>query len=677
MNVEKNVVGFSGRARRIGPDTAQVVAAQRVRVNVEAILADKLLMTAFQPIVDLTTGRVVGVEALSRIVAEPGRTPDAWFRDAAQVGLGTELELLAVEKAMTAAHDLPEDLYFSINVSPATCLDDRLLKLITRSALDLRRFVLELTEHSPVLNYAPLKLFLTMLRQLGARIAVDDAGAGFASGQHILKVRPHLIKLDRGIVSGVDSDAGQQALAASVVALATKIGATVTAEGIETRAELRCVTELGAAAGQGYFFGRPSIRPRDWTRWKSRGPDRQFVRRPERVGDLAEQNRPGVQTAGPTEPSTANGQIRRSRDNEQDRRNKTLESCQAGTGVSDSPGMADEPGFARAVLDALPDATAVLDSSGTIIAVNAAWRNFAADNGGHRSETGPGVNYLQVCERSAASGDPDATDIVGCLRAVLAGDAVEREWEYPCETLTGQHWFIARFTAVGGTAGGAVSSHVDITRRKRAEQELAHRASHDPLTGLANSVLFIEKLTEALEPRPTRGTVADVPSMRGSEWHNSVPEGIREVTRVGLLYIDLDEFKPINDAFGHATGDQLLLATTRRLRENVRVSDTVARLGGDEFAICAPRITADGLDALAARIDHALSEPHDIHGQHILVRASIGVYLAAAGDTAAGAVHFADQAMYAAKRTPRSQVPLDTGADRAAGTETPSSAEIY
>ena len=105
----------------------------------------------------------------------------------------------------------------------------------------------------------------------------------------------------------------------------------------------------------------------------------------------------------------------------------------------------------------------------------------------------------------------------------------------------------------------------------------------------------------------------------------------------------------MNDVFGHAAGDELLLMTTHRLRSHIRPQDTVARLGGDEFAVCAPRITADGLAALAARIGAALAEPVKIHGQQLHVSASVGVHLAAAGESAADALHAADLAMYKVK----------------------------
>jgi diguanylate cyclase (GGDEF)-like protein len=283
--------------------------------------------------------------------------------------------------------------------------------------------------------------------------------------------------------------------------------------------------------------------------------------------------------------------------------------------------------YTAAVLDALPDATAVLDGSGTIIAVNAAWRMFALDNGGRPETTGVGVSYIDVCDRAAAAGCGDAVEAASGLRAVLAGETVESDREYSCPSPSVGRWFTSRITPIGGPIGGALASHVNISRRKKSELELAHQASHDPLTGLANRVLFAEKLAEALTQTPGRVRVPDV----------------------GLLYIDLDRFKPVNDSYGHNAGDEVLLTVAHRLSTQVRPQDTVGRLGGDEFAVCAPRIDAAALSALASRIDRALAESHRVHGHNIVVKGSIGVYLGAAGDAAAEALESADRAMYAIK----------------------------
>ncbi|MDQ1750991.1 MAG: hypothetical protein QOE71_2047 [Pseudonocardiales bacterium] len=245
------------------------VAAARTKIRIEAMLAQRLLLTAFQPIHDLKTGDVVGVEALTRFVAEPGATPDVWFADAASVGLGTQMELLAVQTALTAAAELPEHLYVSVNVSPSSCLDLGLAALITECPIAATRIVIELTEHSPVANYDPICAALAGLRSRGVRIAVDDAGSGFASFRHILELKPDLIKLDRTIISGLDTDLARHALCAAVVSFAGRTGTKVTAEGIENPAELMTVTDLGMDAAQGYLLGRPSIEPREWARWQT------------------------------------------------------------------------------------------------------------------------------------------------------------------------------------------------------------------------------------------------------------------------------------------------------------------------------------------------------------------------------------------------------------------------
>jgi diguanylate cyclase (GGDEF)-like protein len=295
--------------------------------------------------------------------------------------------------------------------------------------------------------------------------------------------------------------------------------------------------------------------------------------------------------------------------------------------VNDVAHPVHDQDFAVALLDALPDATAVLDRAGTIVAVNTAWRMFALDNGGRPEATGVGVSYLQVCERAAFAGCDDAAEVLVGLRAVLAGATVESDREYPCPSPAVGRWFTSRITAIAAPTGGAVAAHVNISTRRKSERDLAHRASHDPLTGLANRLLFAEKLAEALTPRAGRGNAADV----------------------GVLYIDLDHFKLVNDRFGHDAGDEVLLNVAHRLRGQVRPQDTVARLGGDEFAVCAPRITPAGAAGLAARIDAALGEPLQVHGTQMDTRGSVGVHVGAPGDGAAEVLDRADRAMYVVK----------------------------
>jgi diguanylate cyclase (GGDEF)-like protein len=287
-----------------------------------------------------------------------------------------------------------------------------------------------------------------------------------------------------------------------------------------------------------------------------------------------------------------------------------------------------EPGFATEVLDALPDATAILDRKGSIVAVNRAWRMFALDNGGRPEATGVGVNYLSVCARAAETGCADAGEVLTGLQAVLSGATVESDREYACPSPAVGRWFNSRITPIGGSTGGAVVSHVNISRRIRSEQDLAHRASHDSLTGLGNRMQFAEELHRALGMQRSRR---------------------RSKADVGVLYVDLDGFKAINDTFGHDAGDEVLLDSAHRMRSQLRPQDCVARLGGDEFAICAQRIDSEGLAQLVLRLEDVLAKPHQIHGKEVVVGGSIGLHIAAAGDSVSEAIRLADQAMYVVK----------------------------
>jgi diguanylate cyclase (GGDEF)-like protein/PAS domain S-box-containing protein len=174
---------------------------------------------------------------------------------------------------------------------------------------------------------------------------------------------------------------------------------------------------------------------------------------------------------------------------------------------------------------------------------------------------------------------------------------------------------------------GIVLTGRDVTDRKALEVELRHRALHDPLTGLANRDLFIERIVQALGPHP-------------------------EPESVAVVFIDLDDFKTVNDGLGHMIGDRLLVETARRLRSCVRSTDTAARLGGDEFAVLVTDTgTGSEMEVLAARILGALNEPVIIEGHDLRVRATIGVATnQAAVDTAEQLLRNADRAMYVAKQ---------------------------
>lgn len=208
---------------------------------------------ALQPIVDLATGRVVGAEALARF--SDRRSPDLHFAEAEGKGVRTELELDAVRTALARLGELPVSAYLTVNVSPSTAISPRLAALL--GAAPAHRIVLELTEHAPVEDYPALEAALSSLRDRGVRIAVDDAGAGFANMRHVLALRPDVLKLDISITHGINGDVRRRELVRALVSFSRATGCTLVAEGIETEDELDAVRALGVRCGQGFRLGRP------------------------------------------------------------------------------------------------------------------------------------------------------------------------------------------------------------------------------------------------------------------------------------------------------------------------------------------------------------------------------------------------------------------------------------
>lgn len=262
-------VGFMGTLREVEVETAINEEFDRIRAGVEHVLAERALRAVFQPIISLSTGAVIGAEALTRFTAEPPMSPDRWFQNANDVGLGIDLEILAAEIALDAAHLLPGDVYLSINVSPAALRSGQVLALVRQAEWPSSQLVLEITEHVSVDDYSALACSVADLRATGVRIAVDDAGAGYASFRHILQLRPDYIKVDRTLVDGLDRDPAKRALALAFVTFGSEVGAIVVAEGVENGAELRAARDLGIQAAQGYHTGRPAPAGGMWSKTPS------------------------------------------------------------------------------------------------------------------------------------------------------------------------------------------------------------------------------------------------------------------------------------------------------------------------------------------------------------------------------------------------------------------------
>ncbi|MCP4656926.1 MAG: EAL domain-containing protein [bacterium] len=218
------------------------------------------------------------------------------------------------------------------------------------------------------------------------------------------------------------------------------------------------------------------------------------------------------------------------------------------------------------------------------------------------------------------------------ISAHVRGETPHLQNEYRIAHHDGSwRWMMSRGLAIREPSGRAyrmAGSQTDVTQRKTYEQQLLHHAHHDPLTGLPNRLLLRDRLKQ-LEARARR--------------HRDY--------LFGVLFLDLDRFKVINDTLGHEFGDQFLVAVSERLKGSVRTEDTIGRIGGDQFVI-----VLDGIDnphaALRAgeRIQSALAEPFFVAEEEVSTEASIGVVLSSAGfDEAEDLLRYADIAMYRAK----------------------------
>jgi EAL domain-containing protein (putative c-di-GMP-specific phosphodiesterase class I) len=236
---------------------------------VRALIRDHGIDMVFQPIMALDTRRVFAFEALARFPGE-ALAPDAWFARAAGVGLGLELELEAAALALDRLDALPHPYRLSINASPETIVSPAFDALL--AGHDSARLMIEITEHTTVDDYRRLRERLAALRARGVLVAIDDAGAGFASLRHILHLDPDVIKLDISLTRGIDGDTRRQTMVSAIRAFAAGTNATIVVEGVETESELRTLLGLGIEYAQGYHLARPA-RWRDVARSLGVGAD--------------------------------------------------------------------------------------------------------------------------------------------------------------------------------------------------------------------------------------------------------------------------------------------------------------------------------------------------------------------------------------------------------------------
>lgn len=259
------IVGFRGSRRTLTLELSQQRSMAAARERIDQVLTDDAVDIALQPIVDLAYGRTAGVEALARFRDERG--PDVWFSEARETGQCLDLDLLAFRTALDTFPLLPDDVYLSVNATPALLTDRRLHDTVLGSGLPLDRLVIEVTEHVEIFRYDEVTAALTPLRERGVRLAIDDTGAGYASFSHVLHLRPDVIKIDRSLVAGVHRDPARRSLIMALVLFALDLGAAVTAEGVEDARELETLRDLGVDHAQGYLLARPTTQRADWVAW--------------------------------------------------------------------------------------------------------------------------------------------------------------------------------------------------------------------------------------------------------------------------------------------------------------------------------------------------------------------------------------------------------------------------
>src|SRR6185312_15071305 len=196
------------RTRRFDPDHVRLSGDAPQRSEIHRILEHRAIEPLFQPVVSLTTGRLIGYEGLARFPDAPDRPPSTWFAQANACGLGPELEAAAIRAALSP-DGRPPGTHIAVNVSPSALSTEAVLKVLPD---DLSDVVIELTEHEVYVGDSLLADSLAGLRERGARIAIDDAGAGYSGLKQVMWVRPDIVKLDLELTRAIHSDPVRMAL---------------------------------------------------------------------------------------------------------------------------------------------------------------------------------------------------------------------------------------------------------------------------------------------------------------------------------------------------------------------------------------------------------------------------------------------------------------------------------
>jgi diguanylate cyclase (GGDEF)-like protein len=596
------------------------------------------IRAALQPVVRLHDRVVVGYEALCRFTPREGLgNPDELFAGAAITDLKREVDAACQVAAFEAAPQAAPATLF-VNVAVETLIEgraagDRLSRLAEVAGVSPRDVVLEVSERSPVHDLDRLRRVVADLRQRGFRIAIDDAGAGYASMLVIAEVQPEFVKIDRLLIHRVDVSAARRALVVSLLSFGAHINAQVIAEGIETEAELKTLLGLGVQFGQGWLLGRPvmTVPPAKATSVVVVKPDWFSKQRvaPFQVNagdDLA----PDTDGGGTAAPKPRRGRAALPR---------ALIAAAAALQSEHDPAKIFAV-IAEQLQTVLPvDAVyiyAANQSQNRFVPVYATGSEATArmaygyplDLGvnGWAYRQGIPQNIRDVSAHPATitiPGTPVGSPESFLIIPLTAGD--RRLGVLDCSR-TGMDRFSSRDLEAAALFGQTAAA---AWRNAELYRELSERAITDPLTGLLNSRWLRE--------------------VGGRE----IAQTRRSGQSLAVLLLDLDKFKQINDSGGHSAGDLVLRRVGAALRGMIRSGDAAVRLGGEEFLLILRDADAAGAERIAvesrARLA-ALSLPRSCLPR-VTLTVSTGIAIMPVNGTEIDElVRAADVAMYAAKR---------------------------
>jgi diguanylate cyclase (GGDEF)-like protein len=331
------------------------------------------------------------------------------------------------------------------------------------------------------------------------------------------------------------------------------------------------------------------------------------------------------------------------------------------TRINGDVGMSPKEAFVIDVLNALTASIAVLDDEGTIIAANVAWKRFSNDNGGSDSAAFVGSNYLAACEAAMRAGDATAQAVHAAFHELQSGERKEFAIEYPCHSPQMQRWFEMRMTRSAHEPHYIVVAHEDITSRKAMEAELL-RAKQSIESSNAQLRESLAREQENVRTDELTGIHNRRHCLALARQAFAVASRYRRP--LGMILLDVDHFKQINDQWGHQIGDDALKHVAMISRRHLRSADILGRYGGEEFIVFLPDSTAGQARIVAERIREDIERTPLVSAKGaIRLTVSAGI-----SDTAQSGTHsierligLADDALYAAKQEGRNRISSGPG----------------